>query len=190
MQAIGTGVNPENGVIWAEPHQLLSWAEAFPKLQTQAGVPKCNSPSKFYTNHLFCLQIIKLIFSFHGETFSIVYFIFKIPFWFGKVGKKKKKTVFPIVPRIHWACGQIPFFPSYVKSIQERKKCSKIYFQNSVTGDRQASLLCWPDTRVWVSLRYSQAEDSRKHSLPLLRMWQGLDLWSCPEGSWWTTNVT
>lgn len=93
MQAIGTGVNPENGAIWAEPHQLLSWAEAFPKLQTQAGVPKCNSPSEFYTNHLFCLQIIKHIFSFHGETFSTVYFIFKIPFWFGKVGKKKKNCI-------------------------------------------------------------------------------------------------
>lgn len=53
---------------------------------------------------------------------------------------------------------------------------------------RQASsLLCRPDTRVCVNLRYSQAEASRQHSLPLFRMWQ--NLWNCPQGSWWTTNV-
>lgn len=76
-------------------------------------------------------------------------------------------------------------FPSYVKPVHEKKNCSKIEFKNSekssVVADTGKPFSCAVfDIRVWLSPKCSKA--SRQCSLPLLRVWQGLDMWNHPEG--------
>lgn len=125
-------MNPANSVIWTQPHQLLSWAEAFPKVQTRAGVLKSYPEKLILYKSIFLLTNCKAYFlSFHTENCSIVYFIFKISFC---LGNWVKSSIFPMVPRIRRACWQISFLPSYVKFSPERKKM----LQNLVQKLRKA----------------------------------------------------